>query len=181
MNSNPGAVTAVFLDRDGVINIDYGHVGDKNKLDYIAGALDAIKFLKNIGFKIFIITNQAGIAKDIYNVEDYEECMEKIKKDLAVLEVEIDDIRYCPYHKDAVISKYYHPDHPWRKPNPGMLVDLIKKWNVNKKNSFLIGDKESDVIAANKVNIQGYLYDGSISMLDFVKSLPEVVGMHLKD
>ena len=178
MNSNSEIVSAAFFDRDGVINIDYGHVGNKDKLDYIEGALDAIKFLKDAGLKVFIVTNQAGIAKNIYTVEQFEECMEKIKRDLAVLGVKIDDIKYCPYHKDAVIDKYYHPNHPWRKPNPGMLIDLIKKWRIDKKNSFLIGNNESDVIAANRVNIKGYLYDGSLSMLDFVKSLPEVIHRH---
>lgn len=165
---------AAFLDRDGVINFDYGHVGNVLRLEYMPDALEAIKFLKSIGFFVFVVTNQAGIAKGKYSKDDYEKFMSKISEDLYDLGVQFDDVRYCPFHQDAVFEEYYHKNHPWRKPNPGMILDLQNRWNVDMNNSFLIGDKNSDLAAADAANVSGYLYLGGGSLLDFVMEIPQV-------
>lgn len=165
---------AAFLDRDGVINIDYGHVGNKNNITYIKESLQAIKYIKDLGFRVFVITNQAGIAKGYYSTSDYHECMNKITNDLSTHNTEIDDIRYCPYHEDAIDKNFYHKNHPWRKPNPGMILDLIDKWPTNLNASFLVGDSKSDILAAKNAKINGYLFNGNESLLNFVKKIPEL-------
>ena len=168
---------AVFLDRDGVINLDFGHVGHVDSIVYVDGALTGVKLLNDLGFRVFIVTNQAGIGKGLYTVADFESCMEKIAKDLADLGAFYDDIRFCPFHPDAVLLEYRHPNHFWRKPNPGMLHDLMRCWNTNEGKSFLVGDKESDINAAKNASINGYLFDGSISLYDFLLKVPEIKAM----
>lgn len=166
---------AAFLDRDGVINVDYGHVGKKNDIKYVKDSLQAIRYLKKLGFRVFVVTNQAGIAKGLYSKSDYIECMDKIAEDLKKYNVKIDDIRYCPFHKDAVIEAYYHEDHPWRKPNPGMILDILDHWPTCLKSSFLVGDNKSDVVAAENSNIKGYIFKQNQSLLNFIKTIPEVI------
>lgn len=165
---------AAFLDRDGVINLDFGHVGNPEEIIYVKGAFKAVRMLNNLNFYVFIVSNQAGIGKGKYTYEDYLECIEKIKKDFADEGAVFNDIRYCPYHEEAIQEKYRVKDHPFRKPNPGMLLDLEKTWNIDMKNSFLIGDKQSDLLAARAAGINGYLFDENDCLETFVKKVPEV-------
>lgn len=165
---------AAFLDRDGVINIDYGHVGDVTKLQYVPGALASIAHLNQLGFFVFVVTNQAGIAKGKYTLNDYEKVMAKIFSDLRLLSGYIDDVRYCPYHEDAIVEKYRHKNHPWRKPNAGMIRDLIKCWDVDISGSFLVGDKQTDILAAQSAGIPGFLFDGKLDLKSFITTIPQV-------
>ena len=166
---------AAFLDRDGVINYDYGHVGSLDRFKYVNGALEAICFLKSCGFRVFVVTNQAGIAKAKYTWDEYQQIMSKIDADLGQYSVTIDDVRACPYHPKAKITKYFHEDHPWRKPNPGMLLDLMQNWNVDTRYSFLIGDNDTDILAAKKAGITGHLFQSQKNLLVFVTKLTEVL------
>lgn len=165
---------AAFLDRDGVINIDYGHVGDASKLQYMPGALETIAYLNKLGFLVFVVTNQAGIAKGKYSLDDYKKVMAKIISDLKFYSGHIDDIRYCPYHENAVEEKYRFKNHPWRKPNAGMIMDLIECWDVDKTRSFLVGDRKTDILAAKSARIPGFLYDGRIDLKSFIMTIPQV-------
>ena len=124
---------AAFLDRDGVINYDTGHVGHYNEIQYKKGCFDAVRTLNAKGFRVFIITNQAGIGKGIYTLEVFKDCMKQMIIDFKKNKAHIDDIRYCPYHKDAILKEFIHHNHPWRKPNPGMINDLFLKWPTDKK------------------------------------------------
>ena len=165
---------AAFLERDGVINIDYGHVGDASKLEYVPGALASIAYLNKLGFLVFVVTNQAGIAKGKYSLNDYENVMAKILSDLKLYSGHIDDIRFCPYHENAVEEKYRFKNHPWRKPNAGMIMDLVECGNVDMTKSFLVGDKKTDILAAQAARIAGFLYDGELDLKSFIMTIPQV-------
>ena len=165
---------AVFLDRDGVVNIDFGHVGDPSRIFYVEGSLQSIKLFNDLGFRVFVVTNQAGIGKGLYSEDDYKACMERIQSDLHDIGAFYDDIRFCPYHSEAVIKKYAVNNHFWRKPNPGMIIDLMSNWNTLRSDSFIIGDKQSDISAGHRAGLKGYIFSQESNLLDFVNNIPEV-------
>lgn len=160
---------AAFLDRDGVLNEDYGHVGTLDRFSWVAGAQEAIRLLNDCGYYVFVVTNQAGIAKGFYTEGEYCELRLEIRRQLAVRGAYIDDERYCPFHPEASDVRYRR-NSDWRKPAPGMLLDLTSSWPVDIKNSFLIGDKDTDLLAARAAGIREYLFRGG-RLDDFVHKL----------
>ena len=160
---------AVFFDRDGVLNIDRGHVGEIDRFEWISGAMAAIKCVNDAGLFAFVVTNQAGVAKGKYQEGDVHLLHAHMQQQLAGIGAHIDDFRYCPYHPDAEIPRY-KAISPMRKPAPGMLIDLMKQWPVDNARSFLIGDQPTDIAAAAGAGISGYLFKGG-NLLDCVTEL----------
>jgi len=144
---------ALFLDRDGVINIDYGHVGKVEDFHFIEKIFDICQVAQNKGYLIIIITNQAGIAKGKYSEEQFLELTKWMENQFLLKGIKIAKTYYCPYHIDAVIEKYRQDSYD-RKPNPGMILRAIKEFNIDPQNSILIGDKESDIQAGNLASIK---------------------------
>lgn len=156
---------AIFLDRDGVLNIDHGYVGTADRLEWMPGAQDMVLAANRAGYYVFVVTNQAGIGRGFYTEADYLALRRHMRGDLSKIGAHIDDERFCPFHPEAALEQF-RGESDWRKPGPGMLLDLLANWPVEIDGSFLVGDKDSDVLAAQNAEIPGYLFPGG-NLLDY--------------
>lgn len=147
---------AVFLDRDGTINIDKGYVYKIEDFEFIPGAIEAIKLLNDNDFKVIVVTNQAGIARGYYKEDDVYKLHDYINEELAKHDARIDAFYFCPHHPTAGIGKY-KVDCKCRKPNSGLLEKASIDFDIELSKSWIIGDKKSDIQAGANVGCQGVL------------------------
>ena len=143
---------AVFLDRDGVINYDSGYVYKKKDFKFRKGVLKGLKYLINKNYYIFLITNQAGIAKGYYKESDFKKLHIYLKNYLSKNNIYFDDVQYCPFHPKGKIKRYKRKSS-LRKPGNQMIKNIFKNWIIDKQNSFMIGDKISDELCAKRSKI----------------------------
>ena len=151
--------TAVFFDRDGTLVVDHGYVHRPEHLVFQPGAVAAVKRVNDRGMYAFLATNQAGVAKGYFTEVDVQAFNSELQRRLRAAGAHLDDIRYCPYHPDGT-AEPYRGSSDWRKPAPGMLLDLMRRWPVIKKSSVVVGDKEIDLHAADAAGLKGVLYQG---------------------
>ena len=137
---------AVFLDRDGTINVDHGYVFRAGEFEFISGAPEAIRRLKDAGYLVIVVTNQAGIARGLYSEADVHELHRHLDRELARHDTSIDAYYYCPHHPEKGTPPYRR-DCACRKPLPGMLLQAAADFPLNLGGSFLVGDKLSDIEA----------------------------------
>lgn len=169
-----------FFDRDGVLNsskINNGYIGKIKDFKWIPGAKKTLKYFKDKGFKIVIVTNQSGIARNYFSLRDLYKINKYIKDSLKKINVKVDAIFFCPYHVDGVIKKYTKKS-TLRKPDNGMFKLAEKKWKIDKKKSFIIGDQKTDMIFAKKSKIKGFLFSKK-NLFNFVKK--EVIPKYYSD
>ena len=137
---------AAFLDRDGVINNDYGYIDSWKRFKFCDGIEIQLRNLINQGFELFIITNQSGIARGYFTEIELFNIHNKMKYELTKKGIKIKDIFYCPHHSKGVVKKY-SIECSCRKPKPGMIIQAKKKYMINLSESILIGDKITDIEA----------------------------------
>jgi D-glycero-D-manno-heptose 1,7-bisphosphate phosphatase len=154
-NSRPAA----FLDRDGVINYDDGYMGTHDRIRWMPNAAKAIRRLNEAGYFVFLFTNQSGIAHGFFSEDELGVLHTWMRAELATNGAHIDDVRYCPHHPDGSVAGYLE-DHHWRKPSPGMILDLMQHWPVQHEGSFVIGDRATDIEAAQAAGLPGFLFAG---------------------
>ena len=147
-------IKALFLDRDGVINIHDGYTYRIEDFRFKTGIFENCRNYLSQGYRIFVITNQAGIAKGIFTESDFLELTEWMIKEFRNEGIEIVKVYYCPHHPDIT------GPCSCRKPEPGMILQAVKEFGIDIKKSLLIGDKESDIEAGRRAGIpeEGLLF-----------------------
>jgi D,D-heptose 1,7-bisphosphate phosphatase len=150
---------AVFFDRDGVLNHDSGYTFEASKLRWIEGAREAVKAVNDAGCFAFVVTNQSGVARGFYEESHVLALHRWMADEMAVVGAHIDAFEYCPDHPDGTVEQYRRLNHR-RKPGPGMITDLLARFPVEAEGSLLIGDKPSDLDAADAAGIKGHLFPG---------------------
>lgn len=144
---------ALFIDRDGVINKETDYVYRIEDFEFINGVFEALQQAGALGYKIIVITNQAGIARGIYTEEDFHKLTEWMCRKFEEKGVKITDVFYDPYHPVHGKGKY-KKDSPGRKPNPGMILQAVEKNTIDVRDSVLAGDKLSDIEAGRRAGIE---------------------------
>lgn len=137
-------MNALFLDRDGVINIEKNYVYKIEEFEFVDGIFETLKIFSSKGYLLIIITNQAGIGRGYYNEEDFNILNNWMLNEFHKNGVNVSKVYYSPYHPEYGIGKY-KKNSLCRKPNPGMILAAQKEFNIDLKNSILVGDKESDI------------------------------------
>ncbi len=158
---------AIFLDRDGVINVEKDYVYKIEEFEFIEGLFEALRELQKSGFLLFIITNQSGIGRGYYTVKDFEVLTSWMLNEFKKEGIKISQVEFCPHSPNEVCE--------CRKPKTGMINAILKNFNIDLENSWLIGDKEADIKCAitakikNTIQVKsGHSFDALKSQADFV-------------
>ena len=159
---------AVFFDRDGVLNLDHGYVCEPERLDWVPGAREAVAALNAAGVKVLVVTNQSGVARGYFTEAQVDTFHAALQAGLASVGGRIDAFYVAPHHEDATVERYRHPDHPDRKPNPGMILRGLADWSLAPDQAVLVGDKDSDVEAARRAGVEGLRFPGG-DLLAFLR------------
>lgn len=159
---------AIFLDRDGTLNVDRGYTHKITDLSWQPGAREAIKYANDAGYYVFVVTNQAGVARGLYQESDVIAFHAEMQAQLYQIGAHVDAFEWCPFHVDGTVAAY-RQDSRRRKPSPGMIEDLVDVWPVDMRRSFLIGDSPDDMKAAEAAGLVGIRYTGG-SLLEQIRA-----------
>ena len=159
---------AIFLDRDGTLNVDRGYTHKITDLSWQPDARQAVKYANDAGYYVFVVTNQAGVARGLYQESDVIAFHAEMQSQLYEIGAHVDAFEWCPFHVDGTVAAY-RQDSRRRKPSPGMIEDLADVWPVDMSRSLLIGDTPDDMKAAEAAGLVGIRYTGG-SLLDLVQA-----------
>lgn len=162
----------LFLDRDGVVNVDHGHVGTIDRWEWMPGAKSLIRLANDRGIAVVIVTNQAGIGKERYDEADFHALHWRVQKELATEGAFVDGVFHCPDHPEAVDGSYRIPLPLGRKPDPTMLMRALRQLQLDPSKSLFIGDQPTDCTAAQAANIPNLLFTGG-NLFSFTTSTAE--------
>lgn len=164
------AKKAVFLDRDGVLDMDKGYIYRPDQVEWVAGARAAVAHLCCLGYQVYVVTNQSGIARGYYTQNDMEKLHAYMAEEIKKAGGQIDGFYFCPHHPTKGVIPELTIACNCRKPRPGMILKALEEHGLDREGSFLIGDKESDVEAALAAGIPGYRFTGT-DLLAFVRQI----------
>jgi len=160
---------AVFFDRDGVLNVDFGYVHDPARLVWRPTAVAAVKWLNEQEILVFVVTNQSGVARGLFGEDAVRSFHAHMQLDLARAGAHVDDFRYCPHHPQGVVLAFRRACE-CRKPKGGMIRDLIRDYALDPKNCRLFGDKPSDLEAAAAAGVAATLVEDNDQLLDLLRN-----------
>jgi D-glycero-D-manno-heptose 1,7-bisphosphate phosphatase len=161
---------ALFLDRDGVINVDHGYVHTIKDLKFIDGIFDLCSLAISKNYLIIVITNQAGIGRGFYSVSDFELLTDWMCNRFALEGILISKVYFSPYHPEHGLGAYKKNDFS-RKPNPGMLIEAKADFNLQMSDCVLVGDKITDIQAGHSAGVgMNILFSSSEDNKELVKS-----------
>lgn len=143
---------ALFLDRDGIINVDKGYVHKPEDFQFASEIFDVCRYASQQGYLLVVVTNQAGIGRGYYSEQDFQDLTQWMVAEFANNLVNISAVYHCPYHPEHGIGKYRRDSFD-RKPNPGMILSAQADLDIDLRTSILLGDKESDIDAAINAGI----------------------------
>ncbi len=149
--------SALFLDRDGVINVDHGYVHTPENFQFIEGVFDLVAAANRSGYLVVVVTNQAGIGRGYYSEAQFHELTHWMRGRFAEHGGQIDGVYFCPYHPEHGIGPYRR-ESELRKPAPGMLLQAQSELGIDLEQSILIGDKLSDMAAGRSAGVGTLLY-----------------------
>lgn len=164
---------AVFLDRDGTINVEKNYLYKIEDFEILPKALEGMKILCDAGYLLIIITNQSGIARGYYTEKDYEKLTEHMKQECAGHGVKLADVLYCPHLMGAIVPEY-DKECDCRKPATGLFKKAVEKYDINLSESYAIGDKMRDLSICDETGCRGYLI-GEVVDTDSLANI-ETVG-----
>ncbi|WP_395343864.1 D-glycero-beta-D-manno-heptose 1,7-bisphosphate 7-phosphatase [Ningiella sp. W23] len=144
---------ALFLDRDGVINVNHGYVYEADNFDWVEGIFALIKRAKAADYLVIVVTNQSGIGRGMYSEADFKDLTAWMCAEIEQRGGKIDDVFYCPHHPSAGQGEYLR-DCDCRKPKSGMLTNAAKKWDISLAQSIMVGDKLIDMKCAANASLR---------------------------
>ena len=153
-----GLKRALFVDRDNTLTYDTGYTFRLDDFAWKPGAIEGLKAFSEAEFLLFIITNQSGIGRGFFTEKDMHFFHERLCIEAANAGAPISDIAFCPHHPKAVIPELQGPC-ACRKPEPGMILQLAEKWQIDCSQSVVIGDKQSDLAAGHRAGCHSYLLE----------------------
>lgn len=170
---------ALFLDRDGVINVDHGYVHRQQDFHFIEGIFDLVRTANQLGYVICVVTNQAGIGRGYYTEKDFELLTQWMLEQFRVHGANIDGVYHCPFHYEHGIGRYKAISRN-RKPEPGMLLQAAAHHSIELTESLIIGDKESDLQAGKRAGLKtlvAYRFSPQIPSAISVDALNQVTSL----
>jgi D,D-heptose 1,7-bisphosphate phosphatase len=172
--AQPHLRPGVLLDRDGTIIVDHGYVGSVDRVEFIEGAAGAIAALNEAGLPIAVLTNQAGVARGFYGIDDVERVHTHIADKLAEQGAHVDLFLYCPYHPDGTVAPFSRHSED-RKPRPGMAIAAAQVLNLDLPSSWMVGDRPEDMAFAETIGASAlWVGPGNYSQPG-VRSFPSLV------
>lgn len=155
---------ALFLDRDGVINVDHGYVHTPEKFEFVDGIFDVVAAANRAAYIVVVVTNQAGIGRGYYSEAQFYALTDWMKTKFAEHGARIDAVYFCPYHPEHGIGRY-RCESEFRKPAPGMLLQAQRELNIDLSSSIFVGDKASDIQAGRAAGVGRLLLLGGTDLI----------------
>jgi D-glycero-D-manno-heptose 1,7-bisphosphate phosphatase len=146
---------AIFFDRDGVLVHEVAYLHNPRDVRVVAGAGATIKWINDAGYFAVVVTNQAGIGRGLYTWEDFRSVQAKIDSVIQSDSARFDAVYACPFHEEASQEEYRHPNHPERKPNPGMFLRAASEHSIDLTRSWIVGDRDTDLLAGKRAGVAG--------------------------